>query len=178
MKSEIRRKMLIKRKYLGEILRLEADRVIFDEFFGAFSKYGSFFIYNSFSTEARTDLIIDGLLKMGKKVYLPRVEGKNIVAVPYFGGGLKEGAFGISEPEGQAYTGEISVTVVPLLAVNARGYRIGYGGGFYDRFLKDFPTLSVGLGYGFQMEEFEEEPQDVPLNKYLCERGIYDFGKQ
>lgn len=177
MKNEIRYKQKIKRKYLGEIVRQEADRAILEAFLEAFSKYDSFFIYNSFSTEARTDLIIQELLKMGKRVYLPRVEGKNMVAVPYLGGELNKGAFGISEPQGQAFEGQIDVTVIPLLAVNSKGFRIGYGGGFYDRYLRGKNTLKVGMGYGFQLEEFEEEPHDVPLDKYLCERGIYSFGE-
>lgn len=178
MKNEIRQKLKIKRRYFGEIVRQEADRAILETFLQAFLQYDSFFIYNSYSTEARTDLIIDELLKAGKKVYLPRVEGQNIVTVPYFGEELKKGAFGIPEPEGEAYEGEIEVSIVPLLAVNSRGYRIGYGGGFYDRYLRDKNTQKVGMGYGFQLEEFDEEPHDVPLDKYLCERGIYDFGKE
>lgn len=178
MKNEIRSKQKIKRKYFGEIVRLEADRAILQTFIQAFLKYDSFFIYNSYSTEARTDWIIDELLKAGKRVYLPRVEGKNMVAVPYFGGELNKGAYGIPEPEGHAYNGEIQVTIIPLLAVNSNGFRIGYGGGFYDRYLEGKNTLKVGMGYGFQMEEFEEEGHDVPLNMYLCERGIYSFGKE
>lgn len=178
MKNEIRNKLKTKRKYLGEIVRLEADRAILETFLNAFSKHESFFIYNSFSTEARTDWIIEELIKAGKRVYLPRVEGKDIVAVPYCGGGLKKGAFGIMEPEGQAYSGDIEISVVPLLAVNSRGFRIGYGGGFYDRYLRGKNTQKVGMGYAFQLEEFNEEPHDVPLDKYVCERGIYNFGKQ
>lgn len=177
MKNEIRYKQKIKRRYFGEIVRQEADRAILETFLQAFSNFDSFFVYNSFSTEARTDLIIDELLKMGKKVYLPRVEGKNMVAVPYTGEELKKGSFGIFEPTGHAYTGDIQVTVIPLLAVNPKGYRIGYGGGFYDRYLKDKNTQKVGMGYGFQLEEFVEEEHDVPLDMYLCERGIYNFGK-
>lgn len=177
MKNEIRKKQKIKRKYLGEIVRQEADRAILQTFIEGFLKYDSFFIYNSFSTEARTDLIIKELLDAGKRVYLPRVEGENIVAVPYFGGELSKGAFGISEPAGQAFDGDIDVAIVPLLAVNSRGFRIGYGGGFYDRYLRGKNTKKVGMGYGFQLEEFEEEPHDVPLDYYLCERGIYSFGK-
>ncbi len=176
MKNEIRNKMKIKRKYFGEIVRSQADIAICEAFLAEFYKFDSFLIYNSLPLEARTDLIIAELLKGGKKVYLPRVEGQNIVAVPYFGGELKTGAFGIGEPQGQAYNGLIEVTAVPLLAVNSRGYRIGYGGGYYDRYLRDKTTQKVGLGYGFQMEEFNEEPWDVPLNKYICERGIYYFG--
>ncbi len=46
---------------------------------------------------------------------------------------------------------------LPLLAVNERGYRIGYGKGFYDRFLKGRSTVKVGLGYAFQIENFTED---------------------
>lgn len=174
-KDELRYKLKVKRRYMGEIVRLEADRTILEEFIQSFSNYKSFFIYNGFSTEARTDMIISYLLESGKRVYLPRVEGREIVAVPYFGGECPLGAYGIAEPCGEPFSGDIEVTVIPLLAVNGRGYRIGYGGGFYDRYLKGKNTLKVGMGYGFQMEEFKEEPFDVPLDKYLCERGIYDF---
>ena len=67
---------------------------------------------------------------------------------------------------------------MPLLAVNPRGYRLGYGGGYYDRYLKDARTLKVGLGYSFQLtEEFEEDGWDQPLDEFICERGIYRFGK-
>ena len=176
-KDEIRYKMKIKRKYLGEIARLEADRAILETFLSAFLNYDSFFIYNSFSTEARTDLIIAELLNAGKRVYLPRVEGKNMLPVPYCGNGLIKGSFGISEPQGEPYIGDIDVTVIPLLAVSSRGYRIGYGGGFYDRYLNGKSTKKVGMGYGFQFEEFEEDDFDVPLDIYLCERGIYSFEK-
>ncbi|MCH5146727.1 MAG: 5-formyltetrahydrofolate cyclo-ligase [Clostridiales bacterium] len=175
MKNEIRKKQKLNRKNFGETERQEADRAILKTFIEAFSKYDSFFIYNSFSTEARTDLIIEELVKAGKRVYLPRVEGENIVAVPYVKDGFKVGAFGISEPTGQAFEGEIDITLVPLLAVNSKGFRIGYGGGFYDRYLRGKNTQKVGMGYFFQLEDFEEEPHDVPLDKYLCERGIFNF---
>lgn len=168
--------MKIKRRYLGEIVRLEADRAILEAILAALSDYDSFFVYNSFSTEARTDWIIEELLSMGKRVYLPRVDGNDIVAVPY--GKTVRGSFGIDEPEGEAFGGVADVTVVPLLAVNERGFRIGYGGGYYDRYLKDKPTLKVGIGYGFQLEEFAEEAHDVPLDMFICERGIYYFGKE
>lgn len=175
MKDELRNKLKIKRKYFQNVRREEADRVIAETFLAAFGNYDSFFIYNSFSTEADTSLIIEELLSAGKKVYLPRVEGENIVAVPY--GETKKGAFGIEEPTGQAYFGEIDVTVAPLLAVNERGFRIGYGKGFYDRYFKAAKTLRVGLGYAFQIEDFKEDEWDEPLDKFICEKGIYSFGK-
>lgn len=173
MKDEIRRKLKIKRRDFQNIRREAADAEIFENFMSAFKKHGSFFIYNSFGSEADTKKIISVLLKADKRVYLPRVEGDNIVAVPY--GTMRVGAFGIEEPVGQAFAGDIEVTVIPLLAVNGRGYRIGYGGGYYDRYLKGRNTLKAGLGYAFQIEDFEEDGWDIPLDAFLCEKGIYYY---
>jgi len=175
MKEELRYKLKIKRRYFQGVRREVADGNILFNFLSAYGGLNSFFIYNSFGDEATTSLIIEELLKAKKEVFLPRVEGNNIVPVPY--GQTVRGAFGIEEPVGQAFTGEIDLTVVPLLAVNGRGYRIGYGKGFYDRFLKNRNTRKVGLGYSFQMEEFKEDDWDEPLDEFLTEKGIYDFGK-
>ncbi len=175
MKDELRYKLKIKRKYFQGVRREVADENILFNFMSAYSGFNSFFIYNGFGSEAATSHIIEELLKLGKQVYLPRVEGDNIVPVPY--GQTRKGAFGIEEPVGQAFTGDIDVTVVPLLAVNENGFRIGYGKGFYDRFLKDRKTRKVGLGYSFQMENFEEDTWDEPLDEFLTEKGIYGFGK-
>ena len=157
--------------FLGEE-RAQADNAILQNFLGHFKKFNSFFIYNSFKYEADTNLIIAELLKSGKKVYLPRVEGENMVAVPYRKE-MQKGAFGIYEPQGQAFEGDIEVTVIPLLGVNSQGYRIGYGKGFYDRYLKDRKTLKAGLGYSFQMTEFKQDEWDIPLDYFVCEKGIY-----
>ncbi len=89
----------------------------------------------------------------------------------------KIGAFGIEEPEGQAYSGDIDVAVVPLLAVNSKGYRTGYGGGYYDRYLKNSSAYKVGLGYFFQIEEFENDDWDVKLDCLITETGIIYFDR-
>ncbi len=174
VKEQLRYKFKKLRKCFSGIRREEADRAISESFFAAFSFYESFFIYNSFGTEADTRAIIGGLAAAGKKVYLPRVEGENIVPVPY--GECKRGAFGVDEPTGQSYTGVPEVTVVPLLAVNGRGFRLGYGGGYYDRYLKGTATIKVGLGYSFQLtDELSPDGWDEPLDMFICERGIYHF---
>lgn len=175
MKDELRYKLKIKRRYFQGVRREVADKNILFNFLSAYGNFNSFFIYNSFGDEASTSGIISALLDADKKVFLPRMEGENIVPVPY--GETRKGAFGIEEPAGQAYTGEIDVTVAPLLAVNERGYRIGYGKGFYDRFLKERHTRKVGLGYSFQIENFTEDAWDEPLDEFLTEKGIFYFGK-
>ncbi len=176
MKEELREKFKIKRRFFGTVVREEADRNIAEYFMEAYSAYESFFIYHSCGTETDTRAIISALINGGKRVYLPRVEGENIVPVPY--GELKKGKYGIMEPTGEPYRGAVDVTVVPLLAINGNGYRLGYGGGFYDRYLKGKKTLKVGLGYAFQLtDELCEDGWDEPLDSFICERGIYYFGK-
>ena len=151
MKDDLRYKLKIKRKYFSGVRREFANEVIAQNFLARFGGYKSYFIYNSFGSEADTSAIISALTAAGKEVYLPRTEGEIIVPVPY--GETKKGAFGIEEPQGQAFCGDIEVTVIPLLAVNSRGFRTGYGKGYYDRYLKTARTLKVGLGYSFNLEE-------------------------
>lgn len=151
--------------------REKADQAILENFLEAFGGRESFFIYNSFSSEADTKRIISALLTAGKRVYLPLVAGDEILAVPY--GQTKKGAFGINEPEGQPFSGDIEVTVIPLLAVNKFLQRIGYGKGYYDRYLRNANTKKVGLGYSFQTAEFDGDEWDVPLDYFVCEKGIY-----
>ncbi len=177
MKEELRQKYKIKRRFLGAVLRQEAELHIAEYFLSAYGRFGSYFIYNSVGSEAGTGRIVSALLAAGKQVYLPRVEGKEIVPVPY--GPLKKGAYGIPEPQGAAFSGTPEVTAVPLLAVDPRGYRLGYGGGYYDRYLKNKNTVKVGLGFALQLsDELCEDEWDEPLDAFICERGIYDFAKR
>jgi 5-formyltetrahydrofolate cyclo-ligase len=173
-KDELRKLYQVKRKYLNDYQREQFNNQILENFLEEWGNFESFFVYYSFGTEADTHHIVQELLLRGKRVYLPRVEGDSLVAVPY--GELRTGAFGIAEPVGQAFMGQIDVAVVPLLAVNDLGYRLGYGGGYYDRFLKGNPIKRVGLAYDLQRtaERFEEE-WDEPLDGLVTEKNTYSF---
>lgn len=180
MKEGLRYKYKIKRKYFQHSAREVADGAIKDIIELAFADRESFFIYYSYGSEADTHAIIEMLLSSGKKVYLPRVEGDIMVPVPYASGAeLVKNSLGIKEPAGQAYEGDIEVCIAPLLAVNSKGYRLGYGGGYYDKFFASHPDiLKAGLGYSLQQcEDDFGEQHDVPLDIFICERGIITFGK-
>ena len=116
MKDELRIQLKKLRSAFGGPDRRDADGKIFEIFMNEFGGADSFFIYNSFASEADTKRIISALVSSGKSVYLPRVDGKFMSAVPY--GNLKKGAFGIGEPTGQAFNGDVDVTVIPLLGIN------------------------------------------------------------
>ena len=175
-KQEIRYKLKIKRRYFQGVRRDFADEVIAENFIAAYGHLDSFLLYCAKGDEAKTSLIEEKLVELNKKVFYPRVEGEDIVPVPR--GQMIEGAFGILEPVGQAYAGKIDLTVVPLLAVNERGFRVGYGKGFYDRYLKTADTKPIGLGYSFQLDDFEEDEWDEPLEELICEKGIFKFGTE
>lgn len=179
MKADLRFKYKIKRKYFQHSAREVADGAISDCVRALFYDKDTFFVYYSYSSEADTRALIEGLLSDGKRVFLPRVEGERMVAVEYFGnrGGLVENRFGIPEPQGEEYTGDIQVCIAPLLAVNEKGYRLGYGGGYYDRYFAAHPkTVRAGIGYSLQTcgDGFEEE-RDEKLDLFISERGITYF---
>ena len=93
---------------------------------------------------------------------------------------LIEGEFGARIPSEGAWL-EPEVLIVPLLAWDRRGYRLGYGGGFYDRTLERLrsrhPTLAVGFAFAAQeVPEVPTEPVDQPLDAIITEEGVLTFG--
>lgn len=138
----------------------------------------TFFVYNAFGTEAATMPVIEGLLRAGKKVFLPRVENTDMAAVLYEKEmPMTESKYGIQEPCGQAYDGKIEVTVLPLLAADKEGNRLGYGGGYYDRFLEKRDTLKVGYCYDFQvLREVYAAPHDIKLDMIVTDKRIIRTG--
>lgn len=137
-----------------------------------------FFVYLSFSSEAPTDRLIEWLLKEGKEVYCPRIENKEMHAVKY-GEDFTLSDYGIREPVGDIYEGELDVLIMPLLAIDKLGNRLGYGGGFYDKFIKKQPNAKrIAYCYDFQVvknvptEENDEKTQNIVTDKRIivCEK--------
>ena len=80
-----------------------------------------------------------------KNFYLPRIKGESLECCKYSSGDeLCESCFHTLEPTCQACSKQkIDLVIVPALAVDKNNYRLGYGGGFYDRFLKDFKGIKI-----------------------------------
>lgn len=116
-------------------------------------------------------------LALGKKVAFPRVEGKEmefyeITSLKDF----QEGSFHIMEPVGGKLLSEQNTLVlVPGLGFDFRGNRIGYGGGFYDRYFARHPQfLKIGVAYEVQLvEELKGEAHDISMDGVVTEEGIY-----
>ena len=132
-------------------------------------------LYASLPDELPTDVMISRW-KGEKHIFLPRVEGKDIVVVPYVEEMLAVGAFGIKEPKDvEAVSAEvIDFVVVPGRVFDKEGLRIGRGKGYYDRFFAQFSAdrrpYAVGVGFSCQMTDDLSgvaEPHDFVLDKVL-----------
>lgn len=131
------------------------------------------FCYLSYSAEAPTDGLIERLLEQGYEVYCPRVEGKEMQAVAY-GEDFTISSWGIREPVGEPFEGEIDYAIVPFLAVDKQGNRLGYGGGYYDRYFERNPnTLRIAYGFDFQIQkEVPTEETDKKMNCIVTDKQV------
>ena len=131
-------------------------------------------LYHSLPDELSTVEFIDKWNNR-KQFYLPRVNGLNLEILPYAKSRLHLGAFNIEEPDGDDTTSidQIDMVVVPAVAYDRRGNRVGRGKGYYDRLLNDTRAIKVGVAYDFQLvDEIDAETHDVAVDYVITERGI------
>ena len=131
--------------------------------------------YSALPDEVPTQALLDLLVKQGKIVLLPRVISNTDMELRCYTGrhDLQEGAYGILEPNGALFTDyeTIDVAIVPGMAFDTEGHRLGRGKGYYDRFLKGYDGVSVALAFSEQecdlvpTEEFDLSPQVVITEK-------------
>ncbi len=170
LKSELRQALLLKRKNISSHRRAEASQSILQKFEDA-EKVLSF---SSFGSEI--DLwTLNRILASRGSLYLPRIEGT--ILVPYRISDpdrqLVRTDYGIFEPDpnlcSKASISEIHLILVPGLGFEPNGFRLGYGKGHYDRWLKDHPYVPT-IGVGFEEQRVDTlplDPWDIPV-KSLC----------
>lgn len=109
------------------------------------------FCYLSYSSETPTDTLIEQLKARGAKLYAPRVEDGEMFAVE-LGDDFTLSPLGIREPVGEPFLGDMDVVITPCLAVDKQGNRLGYGGGYYDKFFaRNTGAKRVAICYDFQL---------------------------
>ena len=137
-----------------------------------FSKANVIASYISYGDEPKTRELNEALLNNGKELYLPRVNGKSLDWVRWSGDETELVPSKLSkeilEPIGPALTdlSIINLVVVPALRIDRSGYRLGQGGGFYDRALPQLSAWSVGLIHPDEISSVDlpREDFDAPLN--------------
>ncbi len=139
-----------------------------DQYRQAKTVYG----YLPYNQEVRTVPMLEQALKDGKRVAVPKVYGDEMRFIYMTDlSQVEKGYSGIPEPvaDGPVADDPTSLVLMPGLAFDKHGHRIGYGGGFYDKFLSKEPSHpTVALCYGFQMVDFlETEEFDIPVDCVL-----------
>jgi 5-formyltetrahydrofolate cyclo-ligase len=136
------------------------------------------FTYISMGREPDTRTAIEFLLSIGKTVAVPKVLGNGNMKMVTIKGmnALKPGPLGILEPEeeGQSLqTQEVDLILVPGMAFDKDGYRLGRGGGYYDRLLCRTCAFTVGLcREAAFVEKVPREAHDIPVHKIVTEERI------
>jgi 5-formyltetrahydrofolate cyclo-ligase len=139
---------------------------------------GTAMVFASFGTEVDTRPIVEGLDARGVRIAMPRVEGLDIAAVVFRPGDpMTTAAFGMPEPAGDDVVdpAEIEAVITPGLAFDRAGHRIGYGGGFYDRFFTSARELrKIAVGFSVQVldEELPHGAFDVAVDVVVTEREV------
>ena len=140
-------------------------------------------LYADFRHEVDTKEIFDACLAQKKKVYFPKciqdtMTFYQIISVMQ----LENGYWGIKEPKDLTHPyiyneKDNTLVIIPGVAFDINGYRIGYGKGYYDRFLTDKPYVNkMGLAYSFQMlEQIPKDTYDQKLDKVVTEELVYTF---
>lgn len=134
-------------------------------------------LYSPIRNEVETDELFRVALALGKKVLFPAMDKQSLAfRVVGSSSDLECGGFGILEPKKSCQTvdpGEAALIVVPGVAFDVRGRRIGYGKGFYDKALHRLEGCGslIGLCYQFQLlEEIVAEPHDVLMDAIVTEQ--------
>ena len=134
------------------------------------------------NNEVDTHHVIERALKDGKRVLIPvtNLADRSLLHSELISlDELERSTFGLLEPK-QEYirpvdAEEIDLVIVPGLAFDLRGNRIGFGGGVYDRFLAPLNAPKISLAYQFQiLHEIETDPHDVRVDKIVTEAGVYE----
>ena len=127
--------------------------------------------YLSFDHEVSTAGLIQAALQLGKRVCVPRTYPQGRMEfVEYDPNILEKTRFGLLEPNEKGKLvdqSEIDLIHVPGVVFQSKGYRIGYGGGYYDRYLEDFTGKTVSTIYSIQQKEFQPDTFDQAVQEVL-----------
>ena len=177
MKAELRKKILQEMKVLSQEQKQAMDRDLTERFLQHpfYQKAKTIATYLSFPHEFQTQELIEQALKDDKKVLIPKTYPKGRMEfVVYDPQQLAKTSFGLLEPQGDLEVVEpsqIDLIHVPGLAFTKEGYRIGYGGGYYDRYLENFGGHSLSTIYPCQIHNFNSEDHDIPVQEVLIYEG-------
>ena len=182
-KRPIRTQLLAQRRHCSAEDCLHLSLLIQTRFLdsAAYRQAGCIGLYSPMLNEVQTELLARRCLADGKLLSYPRIRGAGLEFVVVSGlGELAPGSYGIPEPTGEHLVPypELELLVVPGVAFDLSGHRLGYGKGYYDRVLALCrPVLErVGFAYEFQVvAQLPADPHDCRLTRLVTEQRILHF---
>lgn len=171
----LRNTVKLKRNALSKNEALALSLKVSNNFFSIdfIREKSTFFIYNSIKNEVDTSCIISRLTNLGKRLCYPLTVGNDMLAVEPTSNEWIVGDFGVKTPKDYSVIKDIDVAVIPLLLCDKNKNRVGYGKGYYDRFLKNKNIVKIGLAYDFQVvENLTPNEWDVPLDVIITPTRI------
>ena len=175
MKLELRKQVLYEMKAISQEQKQFIDQALTEQLLQHpfYQEAKVIATYLSFPHEFQTQELIEQALRDCKKVLIPKTYSKGRMAfVIYDPQQLVKTSFGLLEPQGDlgvVDASQIDLVHVPGLAFTMEGYRIGYGGGYYDRYLKHFPGHTLSTVYPCQIRDFIPEDHDIPVQEVLID---------
>jgi 5-formyltetrahydrofolate cyclo-ligase len=131
--------------------------------------------YYSIGSEVRTQDILQEILNAGKELALPKVVKNDLVfkKISSFSE-LEQGNFSIMEPKDKCeIVKNLDVVIVPAIALTKDGFRLGYGFGYYDRYLHGKKSKTIALSYAKQIiKSFPHDNNDVKINVIVTEDKV------
>ena len=182
-KKEIRKVILAKRASMSEELRQEKSRSIIEKVISLpeFSKARNIMTYLDFKGEVETRDLITAILKYGIRVVVPLCHGNNIIPclLEHPEHDIEPGTWGVPEPRKEKVRplppGEIDLAVVPGVAFDTQGNRLGYGKGYYDRFLPQLreDVLKIGICFDCQIvDHLHTDAHDYRMSLLITESAV------
>ena len=170
MKAQLRKEVIQKMKEIKGREKEEADASLTQRLLSskAYQEASTIASYLSMKHEFQTQVFIDQALADGKRLLIPKTypQGR-MIFVEYREEDLRPTSFGLMEPQSEVAVPkeEIDLIHVPGVVFNSDGYRIGYGAGYYDRYLADYQGETISTIYACQCHEFEPDAHDIPVQK-------------
>lgn len=178
-KQEIRQKSLALRAAIFN--RAEKDLKIQNAFLEteSYQNAKTIMTYLSYKSEVDTITLLEKMLQDGKTVLSPvcKENGEMEAHLVSSKEDLAPGKFGILVPSGKAVISpeKIDLVICPGCAFTEKGFRLGYGGGYYDRFLPKTKAVTCGFFYEDLKTSFVPDETDIPLDMIVTEKTIYRF---